>query len=169
MASNSTRYASGTEEYSSGIISSKNTSGIKDANGVVQCSGNTADCVQSVGVTLKATMDTATAQSYEQKAAVVFTGNHSDNAGGAGAPTPSCSLHPTTPLAQGEHAGSPGCLLLQVRRFKRSSGIGGIRKADTDHQAVADFHQQCARPECVHDLKRQTDSVFLRGHQHGEL
>lgn len=83
VASNSTRYASGTEEYSSGIISSKNTSGIKDANGVVQCSGNTADCVQSVGVTLKATMDTATAQSYEQKAAVVFTGNHSDNAGGA--------------------------------------------------------------------------------------
>lgn len=83
VASNSTRYASGTEEYSSGIISSKNTSGIKDSNGVVQCSGNTADCVQSVGVTLKATMDTATAQSYEQKAAVVFTGNHSDNAGGA--------------------------------------------------------------------------------------
>lgn len=83
VASNSTRYVSGASEYKPGTISSKNTSGVKDANGVVQCSGNTADCVQSIGVTLKATMDTVKAQDYKSKASVVFTGNHSDNAGGA--------------------------------------------------------------------------------------
>ena len=83
VAENSTRYTAGSEEYSAGTISSQNTSGVKNADDAVQCSDNTEQCVQSVGVALKATMDASKIQQYQQEAAVVFTGNHADNAGGA--------------------------------------------------------------------------------------